>query len=197
MGYNSINAQQIKELKYFYTDSNKYNPSSINLTRIYYKDINNYFTPFLGQWKYTNGNKTFIVTLWKETKNPTFYGYDEPIFYCDLIFGHYTMYQDYGLPTQLILYTSQTNIGLSSDTWDTIISGKVVKQNELSGMINDIHSTPLNPTQYPQGLKGYLSMTINPSTSTATWHIGNTGALFGTNEPRNFTIPTDIVLTKI
>jgi hypothetical protein len=34
----------------------------------YYKDISNYFTPFLGQWKYINGNKTFILTLWKETK---------------------------------------------------------------------------------------------------------------------------------
>ena len=26
----------------------------------YYKDISNYFTPFLGQWKYVNGNKTDI-----------------------------------------------------------------------------------------------------------------------------------------
>ena len=39
----------------------------------YYKDISNYFTPFLGQWKYVNGNKTFILTLWKETKYPFYH----------------------------------------------------------------------------------------------------------------------------
>ena len=109
-GYNAANTQQIKDLKYFYTDKNKYFPSSFNLNRVYYKDLNNYFTPFLGQWKSTTGNQTFVVTLWKETKRPTKENNDI-VFYCDEIFGHYQTFQDYGLHTQTLLYISQINIG--------------------------------------------------------------------------------------
>ena len=198
IGYNTTNAQQIKELKYFDTDSNKYNPSDLDLNRVYYKDIYNYFTPFLGQWKYTNGNQTFIVTLWKETKRPTSKN-DEILFYCDEIFGHYAMYQDYGLPRQTLLYTSQTNIGTTNQTWETILFSDSTVSRELSGIIHDIFATPLNPTEYAQGLSGHLTIKINNSTSplTASWSISNGEDLFRPNQPGNFTIPTNIILTKI
>jgi hypothetical protein len=197
MGYNTIYAQQTKELKHFYTDKNKYYPSSINLSRVYYKDIYNYFTPFLGQWKHTNGNQTFILTLWKETKKPT-KSVTEVLFYCDEIFGHYQIFLDYGLSTQSLLYTSQMNVAGTSQIWQTVIFSDSVKPNILSGKICDIVGSNYSPN-FKTGVEGYMSMKINSGTSplTARWHITPSGALFDTNQPRNFVIPTNVTLTKI
>jgi hypothetical protein len=200
MGYNATYGQQVKDLRYFYTDKNKRNPSSFNLSRVYYKDINNYFTPFLGQWKSTTGNQTFVLTLWKETQNPTKDDNGEVLFYCDEILGHYVIYQDYGLSTQTQLFTSQINIGLSSQIWTSVFSGKVVSpnQNELSGGILDVNATPLNPTKYPMGFSGLVSMTINNTTTptTAQWRVVHHG-FTRTSQPKNFVIPTNVTLTKI
>jgi hypothetical protein len=200
MGHNTTIAQQIKDLKYYYTDNNKYSPSDFNLTRIYYKDINNYFTPFLGQWKSTTGNQTFVLTLWKETQGPTKDNNGEVLFYCDNILGHYAIYQDYGLSTQIQLFTSQINIGNSTQIWPSVFSGKVVSssQNVLNGGIYDVNATPLNPTKYPQGFSGLVSMTINNTTTppTAQWRVIHQG-ITRSSQPRNFVIPTDVTLIKM
>ncbi|MFZ4107168.1 DUF6705 family protein [Flavobacterium sp.] len=197
MGYNATYGQQVKDLRYFYTDKNKYNPSSLSVTRIYYKDINNYFTPFLGQWKSTTGNQTFVVTLWKETQRPTEENGDI-VFYCDKIFGHYQIFVDYGLSTQSLLYTSQINIGSTTQSWDTVILGKVVQPNKLSGSIQDVVGPNQNP-DFPQGVEGNLSMTIISGTLplTANWKIIRSSGMRRSNQPRVFTIPTNVILTKI
>ena len=197
IGYNATYGQQVKDLKYFYTDKNKYFPSPFNLNRVYYKDLNNYFTPFLGQWKSTTGNQTFVVTLWKETKRPTEENNDI-VFYCDKIFGHYQIYVDYGLSTQSLLYTSQINIGNMSQIWDTVILGNAINPFEFYGSIHDVVGIPLN-VDFPQGVEGSLSMTINSSTSplTAQWKITRSSGMRRTNQPSTFTIPTNVVLTKI
>ncbi len=193
-------AQQVRDLKYFYTDDNKYSGSTSSLTRIYYKDINNYFTPFLGQWKSTTGNQTFVLTLWKETQVPTKNNNGEVLFYCDEIVGHYAIYQDYGLSTQTQLYTSQINIGNSTQIWPSVFTGKVVSptQNELDGGIYDVNATPLNPTKYPTGLSGMVTMTINNTTTppTAQWRVTHHG-FFRTGQPSNFVIPTNVTLIKM
>ena len=200
MGYNTTIAQQVKDLKYFYTDNNMYSPSSWSINRVYYKDVNNYFTPFLGQWKSTTGNQTFVLTLWKETQNPTNDRNGEVLFYSDNILGHYVIYQDYGLSTQTQLYTSQINIGNSSQIWPSVFSGKVVypNQNKLSGGIYDVNATPLNPTKYPMGFQGSVTMTINNTTTppTAQWRVVHDG-FTRTSQPKNFVIPTNVILTKI
>ena len=198
MGYNTAKAQQIKDLKYFYTD-NVYGQSSNSITfgRKYYKDLNNYFNPFLGQWKSTTGNQTFVVTFWKETKRPTKQN-GEVLFYSDEIFGHYQIYVDYGLSTQSLLYTSQINIGNMSQIWDTVILGNAINPFEFYGSIHDVVGIPLN-VDFPQGVEGSLSMTINSSTSplTAQWKITRSSGMRRTNQPSTFTIPTNVVLTKI
>lgn len=198
IGYSTINGQQVRDLKYFHTDNIDYYPNNLFYTRKYYKDINNYFTPFLGQWKSTTGNQTLIITLWKETKKPTFWGNENPIFYCDEIFGHYQIYQDYGLLTQSELYSSQINIGNTTQTWDTIILADAITPNVLSGVIHDVNATPLNPIKYPQGVSGLFSLIINSSTSplTAQWHIGRTG-FTRSDQPKNFIIPKNVTLTKM
>jgi hypothetical protein len=197
--FTTINAQQIKDLKYFYTDNINFNPSDLDLNRVYYKDTNNYFTPFLGQWKSTIGSQTLLVTLWKETKKPTFWGHEDPVFYRDEIFGHYQIFQDYGLQTQTELYKSQINIGNTTQIWDTVVIADAIKSNKLSGMIHDVNATPLNPVKYPQGLTGFLSMNINSGTSplTAQWKIVRSIGFTRGIQPINFIIPTDVTLTKI
>ena len=197
IGYNATYGQQVKDLKYFYTDKNKYFPSPFNLNRVYYKDLNNYFTPFLGQWKSTTGNQTFVVTLWKETKRPTEENNDI-VFYCDKIFGHYQIYVDYGLSTQSLLYTSQINISTTSQTWKTVIIGKVVQNFKFFGLVQDVVGSNQSP-DFPQGVEGSLSMTINNSNTplTAQWKITRSSGMRRTNQPSTFTIPTNVVLTKI
>lgn len=169
--------------------------------KIYFKDINNNFTPFLGSWKYTSGTTTFVVSLWKETKyaftdnnNLSFIKY-----YKDVIFGHYNLYENYGLPNQTLVYTSQKNIGASTTQfWDTIMVSDSETENKLSGMINDVVGNNQNPS-FPQGVVGFLSMSINPNTSpqTAQWKVTISTGMLAENQPTQFTIPTNIVLTKM
>ena len=164
----------------------------------YYKDISNYFTPFLGQWKYVNGNKTFILILWKETQH-AFYHNDDLQYYSDEIYGHYKLIQDYGLATEQLIYTSETNIGNTSETWNSILIANDVNINNLTGGINDIYATPLNPTDYPWGLNGHFSLTINSGSYPVTAQMKITSAIgmISTNQPSQFTIPTNVFLTKI
>lgn len=199
IGFETINAQQIKDLKYYYSDKINYNPTELSLTRKYYKDINNFFTPFIGQWKSIIGTQTLIITLWKKTKEPTFWGHLEPIFYCDEINGHYDIYADYGLPTESLLFTSRINIGNTNQVWETVILAKSTTSNELSGMILDVNGTPLNPIKYPQGVTGFLSITINNGTSplSAQWKITKSRGFTRGVQPKNFIVPINTTLVKI
>jgi hypothetical protein len=69
----------------------------------------------------------------------------------------------------------------------------------MSGIISDIHATPLNPDNYPQGLNGFFNLTINSGTSpvTANMRITSDIGLRSTDQPYIFTIPTNAVLTKM
>ena len=55
-------------------------------TGTYFKDINDTFSPYLGTWKYQNGNEILIVKLEKVTK----YYYSEYGNYVDFIKGNYS-----------------------------------------------------------------------------------------------------------
>ena len=125
------------------------------------------------------------------------YWHDQIHYYADCIFGHFQMIQDYGLPTQQVLYTSQINIGNTGQQWETVIVAKSVALNKLTGTINDVMGTPQN-SRYPEGTPGYLSMNINSGTYplTATWEVSLSEGIFDTNQPVNFTIPTNVILTK-
>lgn len=54
---------------------------------LYLKDINNLYSPYIGTWKWTEGNREFTLTLIKQTK----YHYNEgnDNFYRDRIIGYY------------------------------------------------------------------------------------------------------------
>lgn len=189
---NNAQAQQISDLKDFYTD---FQPTGDVFIAKYYKDINNNFTPFIGDWMYQNGDTTFIVTLWKETK----VGYPkyEDKYFKDEIRGHYKLVKNYGLPSETIVYTSRINIGASNNPWQCSIYGNSTSPNRFSALIYDL-SRPLN-LDYPLGVRGNLIMVINPGTAplTATWKITLPEGIRGTDEPITFLIPNNITLTKM
>lgn len=191
---NTTFAQTVRELKFFYTDNWTYN--EINMERRYYKDIHNYFTPFLGQWKYENGNQTFIVTLWKETKH-AYPNADEPHYFSDEIFGHYDMYQNYGQANQMLIYTSRINIGQSITPWPTVIFANSTVSNRLSGHLFDVMTEP--PTSIYMPLRGDFTLIINNGTSpiTAQWVVKKQYEIWGAGRNTNLVIPTNVTLTKM
>lgn len=190
-------SQTIKDLSQFHNDSQRDN---YNIGVIcYYKDIANNFAPFIGQWKYVDGNRTFIMQLWKETQYPiSEHTNGDIMYYSDLIFGHYIMYQDYGLPTQQQVYTSQTSIYAGgSQIWNTVVVADSIDSTILSGIIKDIYATPLN-ANYPWGISAYFYMKINVGTSPPTANVSiGVDELLDPNQPKNFTIPTEFILTKM
>jgi len=185
-------AQQVTDYKNRFTDNKSFDFPPANPK--YYKDINHYFDPFLGTWKYNNGNKTFIVTLWKETMRSVkdienLY----TVYYTDNIYGHYKMIQDYGMSNQQLLYTSEINVTVTSTQWPSIIYADATEPNVLDGHLYDIN------TNYPEWpLRGFLKMTINAGSSpvTAHWKVIDSEEKLSATTNYNFVIPKDITLTK-
>lgn len=190
-------SQIIKPLSKFYTDDTSYNPDNIAFNPVYYKDVNNYFTPFIGDWKYQYDNKTFIVTLWKETQYPIYVDRStnsEVLYYIDVIYGHYRLYQDYGLPTQQLIYTSEITVIYDPTNYrKTEIVSDAISPNKLSGIVLDL----VNNSGYKEN-HGYLAMTINPTSSplTAIWDVEMAESL-EPDLPDSLNIPTNIILTKM
>ena len=189
-----IHGQTIKPLSSFYTEAKPTNPSNA----VYYKDIDNLFQPFLGTWIYQNGNTTFVVTLWKETKAPAKNEYGVPLYYKDRISGHYKLVQNYGTINQVVLYTSEINYLNSPTPISTVIYANCLQTGILSGGIYDIN-TMVNHPNYYFGKRGSLVMTIgaNGNFNTAHWLITPDFEENWSDYPTpNFVIPVDITLTK-
>jgi hypothetical protein len=53
-----------------------------NRNNVYYKDLDNDFSPYVGTWKYTSGNVTFTIVLQKKLMIPK-------------TIGQYSIYRDY------------------------------------------------------------------------------------------------------
>ena len=188
-------AQQVRDWKYFYTDDKTYNDITLNVK--YYKDIHNYFTPFLGTWTHQSGNNTFVVTLWKVTKEPNHDHNGNLNYYFDGIYGHYKMVQNYGTANEVVVYTSETFIKQSSTLWPYAVFANSLVTNSMAGLIYDINTEPPTSPYWP--LLGSLNMKIitgsNPPT--ATWIVRSNEGLYGTDQNTTFVIPTNITLTKM
>lgn len=184
--YNNI-AQQIVNIKTF----NVGNSSDYNK---YYKDIDNYFLPFLGSWKNVNGNLTFKVTLFKFEQAPWF-DPSEPEFYMDEIRGHFMLIQNEGLSTENIIYRSDTfypNTTIITDARDVIL-GNSTNGIEFYGSISD--NTIIN---WIRPKTGRLKMTIVDDGSgviNANWLVYKLDNIQLSGEP-TFNIPKNTVLTK-
>jgi len=179
------------DIRQFYNSNLK----KSSLIIYYYKDVNNYFTPFIGTWIYQNGNQTFVIRFWKETKAS--YINENPKYYIDELRAHYKLVQNYGQSNEQVIYTSEKNVGNSVTPWPTIIAaGKALENYKMTGIVFDVAGV-LNPS-YPTGVRGNLEMTINPANpDTAQWEVTLPMGMRGLGQPKTFTIPTNITLTKV
>ncbi len=86
-------------------------------TGTYLKDINFTFEPFLGVWKYQNGNEILIIKLEKVEQ------YLDPEFstYYDFIKGNYSYSNDGG--NTFVVNTIQQNIGNNNPEINPLYSG--------------------------------------------------------------------------
>jgi len=180
------------DIRQFYNSNFKKSPL---IAYYYYKDVNNYFTPFIGTWIYQNGNQTFVIRFWKETKAS--YINENPKYYIDELRAHYKLVQNYGQSNEQVIYTSEKNVGNSVTPWPTIIAaGKALENYKMTGIVFDVAGV-LNPS-YPTGVRGNLEMTINPDNpDTAQWEVTLPMGMRGLGQPKTFTIPTNITLTKV
>ena len=171
---------------------NNYNPDEV----VYFKDLNSFYINFVGTWTYQNGNQTFVLQLWKETKNP-YPNSTNPKKYVDDIKGHYKLVENYNTPNETIIYTSQKNIGLSSTVWPSVILARSTADNVLGGQIYDVSSNVVNPN-YQLGIKGCFKMILNPTSPlTCQWSINTCNAeFFDPNQPHIINLPSNVVLTK-
>ena len=146
-------------------------------------DINN-LIPFVGNWEWQNGNQTFKVQIFVND------GY---------LKGHYELVETNGMLVTTIYKSNKLlnpdlnfyfGYAIFGGSHDGIKFGASIDDNVLYG--DGFHSTK----------DGSLDFTIqNPTCNgcpiTATWKITVLQGMKSTDEPENFTIPTDITLTKV
>ena len=167
-----------------------------NDTGKYYADLDNYFDNFVGTWEYQNGNQTFQISLWKETKSP-YYDVENPKFYADRILGHFKMILNKDMPNESIIYHSDKNIGNSNNEWPPVIMGMTTNGVVFSGQIFD--NAGVFNSEYPLGVRGDMMLTItaNSLPPTATFLVTLPQGMYAIGQPKTFTIPTNITLTKV
>jgi hypothetical protein len=143
-------------------------------------------TPFVGNWEWQNGNQTFKVQFTK--------GVDELVGYLE---GDFELIEITGTGlnvTTTIIYKSHRLLNESINLYYVpAISGGSEDGILFTGSIEDnveasdgIHSTK----------GGYLSFTIQTDT-TATWIVESREGLYLDTTPQDFSIPTNITLTKV
>ena len=190
-------AQSIKPLKSYYTDSKDYYGDNLLFVQpVYYKDTYNHFIPFIGSWKYVEGNKTFIVTLYKKTKEAAFWN-DNIAYYMDDIYGYYRLVEDFGLPTETEIYNSQDLTG--NRPMEIFSLSPETSYLNIICRIYDVVGANNNPN-FAMGMEGDLKITINNNTNplTAKWTVTPIHEKwYKEGEPTSFVVPTNIVLTKM
>jgi hypothetical protein len=183
--------EKVEAISQYFNPNFKKSP----LFTYYYKDINNYFVPFIGKWIYQNGSQTFVVQFSKQEKT-LYQSENSSKYFMDELIGHYKLVQNYGTPNEQTLYTSQINAGNSITPWITIIFGAPLQQYILDGTIYDVNIPYTDDN--PLGLKGILKMSINPvSINNAQWTVTLPSGLHNSANASTFTIPTNITLTKV
>ena len=146
--------------------------------------------PFVGTWQWTEGNQTFTVELYITNKKFLVKDQDK------VINGHYEMTSSNGLGM-----TYKSNKLLLPEVnyyYGHAIYGGSVDGILMHGSIDD--NVLFNGDGNYVVRRGQLSLrlqdTCNGCPITAKWEVSKPLGLTIGN-PRNFTIPTDLILTKV
>ena len=99
----------------------------------YYKDVENELLPFLGSWKFTNGNTTFQMTLIKKTM---IYN-DIGNYYNDMVIGEY-LYKENGVEK---VNTINLLANTTLDPYEHNISGKIILHKNSIPPCNDCQTS--------------------------------------------------------
>ena len=151
----------------------------------YLKDITNTFTPFLGTWKYQNGNTILIFKLEKVTQ---WHNIDDNK-WKDFIKGNYSYSTDGG--TTYLVNTIITNNGINDPNLNPLYSG-----GPDSNTVNEFAFTDV---LYNKGWNYITFKFIPGSTTQMTFKIVDPGVgVLPGDPPRpdGFSIPTEGVVVK-
>lgn len=150
----------------------------------YIKDINNTFAPFLGTWKYQNGNEILIIKLEKVTK----YYYPQYGNYDDFIKGNYSYSTDGNL-------TYITNTIISNNLVD---DPNVNSLNSSGPHDSSEDSFSFIDEEYQKSADAKFTFLPN-STTQLTLKLSNIsrGYIYPEVAPNSgFSIPNNVILTK-
>ncbi len=154
-------------------------------TGTYIKDMFDTFTPFLGTWKYQNGNEILIVKLEKVTKHfDAEYGNYE-----DYIKGNYSYSTDGGVT--YITNTIATNTAGANPNINSFYSGGPRDLEHLHAGFTD--------EQYQKDGRAIFTLSNSFPTPQLTLELKGRTRGYLPNEtipPSGFSIPNNVVLTK-
>lgn len=141
---------------------------------------NNTENPYVGTWEYQDGNEIFRVFLWMAEDNQH-------------ILGHYEkVISNNGIETFVFCSDKEKYEGLNQ-AWLPYSIYCTIDNQVLGGIIVD---NTVNSSMYHFRKNGKIRITLNSDFTNAVWIVQEQN---GTkiNEAPEFSVPTDIVLTKV
>ncbi|WP_143885288.1 DUF6705 family protein [Chryseobacterium binzhouense] len=165
---------------------NRCNHAPLNRSNgsLYLKDISNIYEPYIGTWKWAEGNKEMFLTLLKQTKyHINNYGSDN--YFEDRLVGYY-IYKENGI---IVVNTSGDNLNLDyglNVSFDILCNGKLdssLFQDVFRGTSYEVKLEKLSPTQMKFTGKIGENTYPRPRTGTIYYQSGTT-------------FPLDMIFTK-
>ena len=150
----------------------------------YIKDINHTFDPYLGIWKYQNGNEIFIIKLEKVTK---YYDADFKVYF-DFIKGNYSYSTDGGIT--FLVNSILTNSNNNSPDDNPIYSSDPAYFDNNNFSFKDIlfNKSCFATVKFISGSTSQLEFQLSEWTR---------GYIIGEQPiPSGFSIPNNVILTK-
>ena len=154
----------------------------------YIKDTQNIYNNFAGTWQWTNGNSTFTIKLQKVE----YWKMPNDNYYKDLIMGGYKYIENGNLVVDNLTFTTAFPSAQTVSSFAEILgSTSYPNINKLTLFVSDVI----------KGKSCMAELTLIPgSTPQIIWHLHdyeNYRPASQGNKPLDFSIPTDVTLTKI
>lgn len=156
----------------------------------YIKDTENVLNKFVGIWQWTNGTSTFIIKLqkvehWKASNNE---------FYEDVILGGYKYIENGTVIVDNLIFTTPF------PDESTVSSFAKIQGDVSYPNINELGMILTDVVKQKACMAQLTWITSGSSTPQAIWHLQNfehyRPASLG-DKPLDFSIPTDVILTKL
>lgn len=142
-------------------------------------------SPFIGTWEYKEGNEIFRVLLWQDEDGT------------DAILGHYEKVTSIDGQEQYIYCSDKEKFVGSNKGWLPFVMWLEGNDSLIGGAFID---NTVNENLYSQQKSGGVGIEILPNNDseplTAKWKVKRSSGPY-INEAPEFSVPTDIILTKV